>query len=138
MLYVLNLLVRVTATQGEPGGSPSIRFAHWSGLTAGILRNFRRELGKPPERFHQQVGFGPDGGVEQHRQLSPDGLLSSRGRETGPLFIDWARASQCPTAAWHRAYPNTTMPNIESNTTLGQRLFGSLPEEEIPTWLRRL
>ncbi len=142
VLYVVNLSARVLATKGTLAGIPSIHFAHWSRINGGrhllFLSNFdgswESYLGDFIDKGHAGLSAVWSNTVNFPRTR----LLVEDGAEDGPQFRQWARAKQCPTAAWYSAYPNATMPIIDNNTAIHKGLYGAMDKEEAQAWLRRL
>jgi hypothetical protein len=142
VLYVVNLVARVTATKGQLGGIPSIHFAHWSRINGGrhllFLSNFDGSWESYLGDFIDKAALGLTAVWSNTVNFPRTRLLIFDGATDGPRFRQWGRANQCPTAAWYSAYPAFTMPIIDNNSSIREELFGSLKETEVQAWLRRL
>lgn len=141
VLKVVNLKARATETHGKLGGIPSIHFAHWCLIDDGrhlvFLSNFdgswENYLGDFIDKAAGYLSAVWSNTVEFPRTF----LLVRGGAADGPRFRQWARAHQCPSAVWYSAYPTTTMPIIDNNSSLREGLFAD-PKEGTAAWLRRL
>ena len=142
VLYVLNLVARVTATKGELGGIPSIHFAHWSRINGGrhllFLSNFDGSWESYLGDFIDKAATGLTAVWSNTVNFPRSRFLLFEGATDGPRFRQWARANQCPEAAWYSAYPTYTMPIIDNNTSIREGLFAPLRGKEVQEWLRRL
>jgi len=141
VLWALNLIARVTATHGELGGIPSIHFAHWSVVNEGhhllFLSNFDGSWESYLGDFIDKAATGLTA-VWSNTKYFPDTvLLAFKGATDGPRFRWWARANQCPTAAWYSAYPWLTMSMIDNNSAIREGLFTTRPDQA-QAWLDRL
>lgn len=142
VLYVLNLVARVKGTKGQLAGIPSIHFAHWSRINKGrhllFLSNFDGSWENYLGDFIDKAAIGLTAVWSNTVNFPRTRFLLLGGAKDGPRFREWARAVQCPTAAWYTAYPDSTMPIVDNNSSIREGLFASLPDKEVRAWLRRL
>jgi len=142
VLYALNLVARVTATKGQLAGIPSIHFAHWSRINGGkhllFLSNFDGSWESYLGDFIDKGATGLTGVWSNTIDFPRTRFLIHEGATDGPAFRQWARAHQCPTNVWYSAYPESTMPIIDNNTSIREGLYRSMNETEVQAWLRRL
>lgn len=142
VLYALNLVARVSATKGKLGGIPSIHFAHWSLINDGrhlvFLSNFDGSWESYLGDFIDKAATGLTAVWSNTVEFPRTRLLAFDGAADGPRFRQWARAHQCPTAAWYTAYPTFTMSTIDDNTSIREGLFAPLDEKGTAAWLARL
>ncbi len=142
ILFVVNLIARVTATKGELGGIPSIHFAHWSLINDGkhlmFLSNFDGSFESYLGDFIDKAARGLTAVWSNTMNFPRTFLLIFKGATDGPSFREWGRASQCPTRAWYSAYPQVTMTIIDNNSALREGLFSNLNAKEVLTWLESL
>ncbi len=141
VLYVLNLVARITATKGELGGIPSIHFAHWSMVAGGrrllFLSNYDGSWESYLDDFIEKAATGLTAVWSNSVEFPRTRGLVGEGARDGPRFKHWARASQCPTTAWYSAYERSTMSTIDNNSAIREDLFGPLDEAETRAWLQR-
>lgn len=142
VLFALNLVARVNATKGELAGIPSIHFAHWSRINGGrhllFLSNFDGSWESYLGDFIDKASTGLTAVWSNTVEFPRTEWLMREGAKDGPKFRQWARAHQCPTAAWYNAYPRSTMTIIDNNSLIREGLFGSMSQLEVQAWLRRL
>ena len=142
VLFALNLVARVSATNGRLGGIPSIHFAHWSLIGDGrylvFLSNFDGSWESYLGDFIDKAAPGLTAVWSNTVDFPRTRLLAFRGAADGPRFRQWARAHQCSTAAWYTAYPTLTMSAIDDNTSIREGLFAALDEKGTAAWLAKL
>jgi hypothetical protein len=142
VLFALNLVARVSATEGQLGGIPSIHFAHWSLIDEGrhlvFVSNFDGSWESYLGDFIDKAAPGLTAVWSNTVDFPRTLLLAVRGAADGPRFRQWARAHQCSTAAWYTAYPTFTMSTIDNNTSIREGLFADLDEKGTAAWLARL
>jgi hypothetical protein len=142
VLYALNLVARVTATKGQLAGIPSIHFAHWSRINDGkhllFLSNFDGSWESYLGDFIDKAATGLTAVWSNTVDFPRTRFLIHEGATDGPAFRQWARAHQCPTNVWYSAYPESTMPIIDNNTSIREGLYRSMQGTEVQAWLRRL
>lgn len=142
VLYFLNQVARVFATNGKLGDIPSIHFAHWSLVNGGrhllFVSNFDGSWESYLGDFIDKAATGLTSVWSNTAEFPRTRYLAFAGAADGPRFRQWARARQCPTHAWYTAYPTATMPVIDNNTAIREGLFRPLDEEATAAWLARL
>ena len=142
VLFALNLVARVSATNGRLGGIPSIHFAHWSLIGDGrylvFLSNFDGSWESYLGDFIDKAAPGLTAVWSNTVEFPRTRLLAFGGAADGPRFRQWARAHQCSTAAWYTAYPTLTMSAIDDNTSIREGLFAALDEKGTAAWLAKL
>ena len=142
VLFVLNLIARISFTKGRLGGIPSIHFAHWTLIDRGrhlvFLSNFDGSWESYLGEFIDKAAIGLTGVWSNTVNFPRTRYLIRAGAADGPRFRHWARASQCRTSAWYTAYPGLTMTAIDNNTAIREDLFTKLADDGTVRWLRRL
>lgn len=142
VLYVLNLVARVSYTKGELGGIPSIHFAHWSVFDRGrqllFLSNFDGSWESYLGDFIDKAAVGLTAVWSNTVNFPRTRFIAFDGATDGPRFRQWARSNQCKSQVWYSAYPRSTMPMIDNNTAIREGLFASLRGGEVRAWLQRL
>jgi len=142
VLFVLNLLARVTFTRGRLGGIPSIHFAHWTLIDRGrhlvFVSNFDGSWESYLADFIDKAAVGLTAVWSNTADFPRTRYLVRAGAADGPRFRQWARANQCRHAAWYTAYPGLTMTAIDNNSAIREDLFTTLDHERTVQWLRRL
>ncbi len=142
VLFVLNLIARISFTKGRLGGIPSIHFAHWTLIDRGrhlvFLSNFDGSWESYLGEFIDKAAIGLTGVWSNTVNFPRTRYLIRAGAADGPRFRHWARASQCRTSAWYTAYPGLTMTAIDNNTAIREDLFTKLDDDGTVRWLRRL
>ncbi|HET7488419.1 MAG TPA: hypothetical protein VFJ85_10855 [Acidimicrobiales bacterium] len=142
VLFAINLVARVFATNGKLGDIPSIHFAHWSMVNGDrhllFVSNFDGSWESYLGDFIDKAAYGLTSVWSNTVEFPRTRFLAFAGAADGPRFRAWARAKQCSTAAWYSAYPRSTMPIIDNNTAIREGLFARLSDEEEAAWLARL
>ena len=142
VLFVLNLIARISFTKGRLGGIPSIHFAHWTLIDRGrhlvFLSNFDGSWESYLGEFIDKAAIGLTGVWSNTVNFPRTRYLIRAGAADGPRFRHWARASQCRTSAWYTAYPGLTMTAIDNNSAIREDLFTKLDDDGTARWLRRL
>lgn len=143
VLYAVNLVARLSATHGELGGIPSIHFAHWSLIEGGshlvFLSNFDGSWESYLGDFIDKAATGLTAVWSNTAEFPRTTLLAFKGAADGPRFRQWARASQCATAAWYNAYPSGSMTIVDNNSSIREGLYAKhLNAKEVSAWLDRL
>ena len=142
VLLAINLVARVSATNGRLGDIPSIHFAHWSMINGNrhllFVSNFDGSWESYLGDFIDKAATGLTAVWSNTVEFPRTRLLAFDGAADGPRFRQWARAKQCSTAAWYTAYPDATMSTIDNNTSIREGLFAPLDEKGTTEWLARL
>lgn len=145
VLWVINLIARLTANKGSLGGISSIHFARWV-ITPGnksliFMSNFDGSWESYLNEFIDRAARGltavwsnTDNAVGFPRTK----WLVTEGARDEARFKAYARFSMVPTHTWYSAYPDLTVSNIDNNMRIRQGLFASLDPAAIEAWLRRL
>lgn len=142
VLLAVNLVARVSATNGSLGGIPSIHFAHWSMINGNrhllFVSNFDGSWESYLGDFIDKAATGLTAVWSNTVEFPRARFVAFDGAADGPRFRAWARAKQCSTRAWYTAYPGSTMSTIDNNTSIREGLFATLDEKGTAEWLARL
>jgi len=142
VLLAVNLIARVSATNGRLGDIPSIHFAHWSMINDNrhllFVSNFDGSWESYLGDFIDKAATGLTAVWSNTVEFPRTRFLAFDGAADGPRFRAWARAKQCSTRAWYTAYPGSTMATIDNNTSIREGLFATLDEKGTAEWLARL
>ena len=142
VLLAVNLVARVSATNGRLGDIPSIHFAHWSMINGNrhllFVSNFDGSWESYLGDFIDKAATGLTAVWSNTVEFPRARFLAFDGAADGPRFRAWARAKQCSTRAWYTAYPGATMSTIDNNTSIREGLFAALDEKGTAEWLARL
>jgi len=142
VLYVVNLVARVSATKGTLSGIPSIHFAHWSLIDEDrhlvFLSNFDGSWESYLGDFIDKAAIGLTAVWSNTADFPRTRFLAFRGAADGPRFRQWGRAHMCRSDVWYSAYPDLSMPAIDNNSAIREGLIAPLDREETEQWLRRL
>jgi hypothetical protein len=138
-LWVLGLVVRVTATDGYLGSMRTIHFAHWALVSNGsrllFVSNFdgswESYLDDFIEKAHGGLSLAWCNGVG----FPPVRFLIFDGASHGRRFKDWARHSMDLNRFWFSAYENYTVNQIERQARIADGLRRpSLSAAEASAW----
>ena len=142
VLLAVNLVARVSATNGRLGDIPSIHFAHWSMINDNrhllFVSNFDGSWESYLGDFIDKAATGLTAVWSNTVEFPRTRFVAFDGAADGPRFRAWARAKQCSTRAWYTAYPGSTMSTIDNNTSIREGLFATLDEKGTAEWLARL
>lgn len=145
VLFVVNLVARLTANKGSLGGISSIHFARWV-ITPddksvifmsnfdGSWESYLNDFIDLAARGLTAVWSNTDNAIGFPRTK----WLVTEGARDEARFKAYARFSMVPTHTWYSAYPDLTVSNIENNMRIRQDLFSSLDPAATEAWLRRL
>lgn len=145
VLWVVNLVARLTANRGSLAGISSIHFARW------VITPDRRHLiflsnfdGSWERYLNDFIDLASKGltavwtntdnaiGFPLTRWLILDGARDEQ------RFKAYARFSQVRTRAWYSAYPDLSNENVENNRIVREQLLASLDDAGTEAWLGRL
>lgn len=149
VLYFVNVVARLVATQGNLSGIVTIHFARWLILP-----------GKPGERARLLFFSNYDGSWENYLgefiDHASDGLTAvwsntesgtnrgfpdtqwlalKGGARDEQRFKAFARNSQRRELVWYSAYPDLSVKNITNNQKIHEGLFNDV---DLTAWLKRL
>ncbi|HEV2071951.1 MAG TPA: hypothetical protein VGR26_19380 [Acidimicrobiales bacterium] len=145
VLWVINLIARLTANKGSLGGISSIHFARWV-ITPddkslifmsnydGSWESYLNDFIDLAARGLTAVWTNTDNAVGFPRTK----WLATEGARDEARFKAYARFSMVPTHTWYSAYPDLTVSNIDNNMRIRQDLFASLDPAATEAWVRRL
>lgn len=142
VLATVDFLARF-ANDGFLRGIPSIHFARWAIVDNNrrllFLSNFDGSWENYLDDFIDKAAAGLTAiwsntvGFPKTRWLFRKG-----GAREEQRFKAYARNSQVPTQVWYSAYETLTVQNINNNSRIRAGLSGTMTEEELWEWLRRL
>lgn len=145
VLWVINLLARLTANKGSLGGISTIHFARWvitpDDKSLIFMSNFDGSWESYLNDFIDLAARGLTAvwtNTENAIGFPRTRWLVFAGARDEARFKAYARFSMVPTNTWYSAYPDLTVSNIENNMRIRQDLFASLDPAATEALLRRL
>jgi hypothetical protein len=138
VLWVINLLARVTYTRGDLGTIASIHFARWVILPDRrllFMSNFDGSWDSYLGDFIEKANNGLTGIWSNTEYFPKTTLLVFGGASAGHTFKVWTRAGQIPTQIWYTAYPGATVPNIRNALALWADVFRPASDPNCGAWL---
>lgn len=149
VLFVVNLVARLVATQGNLSGIVTIHFARWILVDAGngshYLVFFSNYDGSWENYLGEFIDLASDGltAIWSNTQLGKDEgfpetkwLFLRGGSRNEQLFKTYARNSQYTELIWYAAYPDLSVKNVNNNRKIRNQLFDQSADPS--EWLRRL
>jgi hypothetical protein len=140
VLWAAHLLAR-TSTKGTLSGIPSIHFAQWALVDRGrrllFLSHFDGSWESYLDDFIENAGTGLTA-IWINTDGFPGTRFFPRHAATNRAAIKaFARRQQTPSAVWYSAYPDLTVQQIDSHSTLREGLASPPRDEALMDWLRR-
>ena len=149
VLFVINLVARFIATQGDLGGIVTIHFARWvilnpPGATRPRLLFLSNYDGTWENYLSEFIDRASDGltAVWSNTQLAADRgfpdtywLFLGGGSRDEQRFKNYARLSQQTGGIWYSAYSSLSMKHITNNREIRLGLLN--PAVNAADWLRR-
>jgi hypothetical protein len=150
VLFLINLVARYWATQGDLGGIITIHFARWVILDPPLgtrprllfLSNYDGTWENYLGEFIDRASLGLTA-VWSNSELTKDRgfpntqwLFLSGGSRDEQRFKNYARLSQQSGGIWYSAYPSLSMKHITNNREIRLGLLD--PNVDAADWLRRL
>lgn len=144
VLWVLNLVARLTANRGTLGGITSIHFARWvitPDRSLLFLSNFDGSWESYLNDFIDRAAVGLT--AVWSNTTNEVGFPATRwlvqgGARTADRFKAYARSSMVPTDVWYSAYPDIAASNIGNNMQLRDGMFAPPDPSTTDAWLRRV
>ncbi len=166
VLFFINLIAKVFATEGNLSGIVTIHFARWI-ILPGKTSNERTRLlffsnyDGSWENYlgefidHAAVGLTAVWSNTESNVI-PGGFPNTRllgavfdenkkwtsifpaGARDEQRFKTFARNSQRPESIWYSAYPDLSVKNIGNNMKIHEGLFANFTDTELSAWLKRL
>jgi hypothetical protein len=142
-MTALNLVVRMTATDGYLGSMRTIHFAHWAIVDGGqrllFLSNFDGSWESYLDDFIEKAHAGLTLAWGNCVGFPPARYLTLDGATQGRKFKNWARCSMAQSRFWYAAYPDLTVNQIWRQARLAQGLAAtSLAPAQAALWARDL
>jgi hypothetical protein len=142
-MTALNLIVRMTATDGYLGSMRTIHFAHWAIVDGGqrllFLSNFDGSWESYLDDFIEKAHAGLTLAWGNCLGFPPAKYLTLEGATQGRKFKNWARCSMAQSRFWYAAYPDLTVNQIWRQARLAQGLAAkSLKPAQATLWARDL
>jgi hypothetical protein len=144
VLWVIDLVARLSANRGRLGGIASIHFARW------VITPDRRQLiflsnfdGSWERYLTDFIDRAATGLTAVWSNTTNDvGFPSTRwlvqgGARDEARFKAYSRYSMVPTSTWYSAYPDRTVSDIANRMEVRRALFASLDADATRSWLRR-
>lgn len=144
VLWVLNVVARVTANRGTLGGITSIHFARWvitPDRSLVFLSNFDGSWESYLNDFIDLGAFGLSAvwsNTDTDVGFPATRWLVKGGARVADRFKAYARSSMVPAGVWYSAYPTISASNIGNNMRIREGLFAPPDPAATEAWLRRL
>ena len=148
VLFLINIVAKVVATQGNLSGIVTIHFARWIILPGkakertrllffsnydGSWENYLGEFIDHASIGLTAVWTNTESGT--NRGFPDTEWLVNKGATDEQRFKAFARNSQRRELIWYSAYPDLSVKNIGNNQKIHDGLFS---DQELTAWLKRL
>ena len=147
VLFFVNLVAQLVATQGTLSGISTIHLARWILVDAGNGRHylvfFSNYDGSWENYLGEFIDLASTGltAIWSNTQLNKDEgfpqtkWLVQGGARNEQLFKTYARNSQYTELIWYAAYPDLSVKNVTNNMKIRDQLFDQSADSS--KWLRR-
>jgi deferrochelatase/peroxidase EfeB len=138
-LWFAGQLAAHFSAPGFLGTTGVIHFARWIVLPGTDKLLFRSNFDGTWERYLEdfiELAYNGVNGIWSNTVGFPrTRSLFSGGARDGDRLRRWTRRQQLPTLVWYSAYPQLTLPRIQTNAAIRQGIASAVTEADAADWL---
>jgi hypothetical protein len=142
VLWLLDYSARHVYNKGNLAGIRTIHFARWVFLDDKrrliFASNYDGSLESYMDDFIDKVAWGLNAAFSNGRGYPKTRWLLFGGAKDEPAFKNYLRNHQIPTQIWYSAYDDLTADNIANNAAVRAGLHGTMTDQEVEAWVKRL
>jgi hypothetical protein len=142
VLWLLDYSARHVYNNGNLAGIRTIHFARWVFLDDKrrliFASNYDGSLESYMDDFIDKVAWGLNAAFSNGRGYPKTRWLLFGGAKDEPAFKNYLRNHQIPTQIWYSAYDDLTADNIANNAAVRAGLHGTMTDQQVEAWVKRL